>query len=152
MHPRPAAVWLPAVLAATLGVAACDPRDVDEFLEDIGTSDTVLAGTVDVSPKTLEFNHRVRRDDCPQLVGRIIVHNSGTTSRLSRVKLGAHLGVRQAGSTQLVDGVDLTLAAGQTVEIEVYFACTTQTSFSSKVTVTTGTATSGEVEVKGTVG
>jgi len=138
-------------------LAGCDPTGVPgpEGLDparSLPTSGQVLAEFITVTPKTLEFVHRVGQTGCPQLVGKITIKNMDTVRRTPTVVAGANLGFQQTGASGLVNGVNVALDPSQTVEIEVYFACTTQTNFTSKVTVTTNGATSGEVEVKGTVG
>jgi hypothetical protein len=141
-------------LAAGVASSACDtatpPPSDDLPPVPFSGAQEAVAFAIRVLPRTLEFTHRVGGNDCPQLVGKITITNTDLARRTPTVVAGPHLGFRQGSG--LVNGVMPALEPGQTIELEVYFACTTQTNFTSTITVSSGNATSGEVEVKGTVG
>jgi hypothetical protein len=114
------ALALIAVLALPLTLPGCkqgeNPNEPDDRLP------TPEELALRLEPESIDFTHTVGRSPCPQLIGRVTIRNAGTTAFTTA------LHPEQAG-VPLSFGPNQTVQPGQSVTIDVFFTCASQSSF-----------------------
>jgi hypothetical protein len=113
------ALALIAALTLPMALPGCKKGDPTSPDDDRPPTSEELA--VRVEPDRIDFTHVVGQSPCPQLIGRVTIRNAGN-SRFTTT-------LRAPAGVPLSFGPDQTVQPGQSVTIDVFFTCGSQTSF-----------------------
>lgn len=135
---------LPLVAVLSLApFSACNTRGnvagLDDEPGDMPTSEQLA---IEIDPRFFEFRHVVGQSPCPQLIGRLTIRNRGTSPFTTDLRA-------RDERAPLAFGPDRTVQPGQSVVIEIFFTCTSQTSFLTTVDTFVSAAISNQSTLPG---
>jgi hypothetical protein len=142
------ALALIAVLALPIALPGCrkgDPTSPDD--DRLPTSEELA---IRVEPEQFSFTHVVGTSPCPQLIGRVTIRNAGTSPFTTALSAAF-------SSAPLSFGPNQTVQPGQSVTIDVFFTCASQSSFIAQVNTLppqgggTSNAANSQFVVRGTI-
>ena len=107
-----------AVVALALSLPACKKLNGDEDEGGLPTSEEL---SIAISQTFFEFEHVVGESPCPQLVGRLIIRNMGTSPFTTDVKA--------RGTVPLAFSPNVTVQPGGSATIDIFFTCASQQNF-----------------------
>jgi hypothetical protein len=135
--------------AVVLALQGCDQNQFTLGLEGDPPPPEVTFTPLVVEPAALDFTHVVGRDPCPQTVGTVTLRNVGPARVTATVSVPSPLLI--LGQEQFVSQGSVRVESGQTLRFEVYFDCSTQTSFTELVDVSSDGRRAGTVQVTGRI-